>query len=281
MQLQSYDTACILQHIRGPFIVAFTETCSVFCSWTRERLVWCASHHAISGHADSGRWHGCARQLALADLYAGGRGSLVQWLPHQQQMGCLGCPLFSWVSTQKCRNNRTFLQHFSQKDLLCKFAHVEHLTVDTTRMPQRLLSGCTTRTRVRTRRCALASRLSSCTQTGTTASLTMTSCSSSLLRILSSTTPCHPGPIPSELQQLTMLVHMNEECEEHGTGYTLPITNNMICAGYWEAGHSSCHVNTREFLFPVTFWHWVMKFQFFRVKKGDIGSNESENRFPR
>ncbi len=88
------------------------------------------------------------------------------------------------------------------------------------------------------------------------------------------------GPIPSELQQLTMPVRTNEECEERGTGYAVPITNNMICAGYWEAGRGSCHVNTRV-LIPCNILTLSDEIPIFRVKKGDIGSNESENRFPR
>ena len=44
------------------------------------------------------------------------------------------------------------------------------------------------------------------------------------------------GETPSELQQLTMNVYSNEECKERGQNYGTEITDNMICAGYMEAG---------------------------------------------
>lgn len=51
------------------------------------------------------------------------------------------------------------------------------------------------------------------------------------------------GESPAELQQLTLPVWDNDECEERGINYALNITDNMICAGYMEEGKSSCHVS--------------------------------------
>ena len=51
------------------------------------------------------------------------------------------------------------------------------------------------------------------------------------------------GETPSELQQLTMNTYTNEECIASGTNYGTEITDNMICAGYMEAGKASCHVS--------------------------------------
>ena len=55
------------------------------------------------------------------------------------------------------------------------------------------------------------------------------------------------GETPSELQQLTMNVYSNEECTESGIYYSRNLTDNMICAGYMEAGKASCHVSFFDF----------------------------------
>ncbi len=51
------------------------------------------------------------------------------------------------------------------------------------------------------------------------------------------------GESPAELQQLTLPVWSNEECEERGVNLAVNITENMVCAGWMEGDKSSCHVS--------------------------------------